>query len=260
MYLQRTRIVPTAILVARFPRMNAARTATEWERALSVLRPELARRLVLTAITADAAVVLPPDDPNGTRIAAILQERSPTAANSHSRAPAAGHRWSAKSFEIWKILLEAWLRREAPLPLHEIQRRAGVSYPTVAKLLEHLRASGEIERTSSRSVSLIDLPRRTLSEVAALRHGLRPTHFFYDRIHASPDLAALARRVATKTGRDAGLGGVAGARHYMPSFDLNGLPRVDVTAAEGVDVLRLAKRIDPALGRSRAVPARARTV
>jgi hypothetical protein len=41
----------------------------------------------------------------------------------------------------------------------------------------------------------------------------------------------------------------------MPSFDLNGLPRIDLTIAEDVDdIAKLLKKIDPALAPTQPTP------
>lgn len=237
--------VRRATLVARFPRMTAERVLAEWMRAQAVLRPAVAERLALVALAPDGDSVVPRDDPEASRILAIARHTfDATAPKASTRASAP--RWSRKTYEVWKVLLDAWLRREPPLPLHEIERRSGASYPSVSDLLGRLEASGELERTSSRSATLTGPPRRSLAEVLALGDGLRETHRFVDRSGRAPDARDLVRRFVAKSGADAALGGVEAARHYMPSFNLNGLPRVDVTVTARDD-LGWVRKLDPAL-------------
>src|SRR5262245_10004003 len=57
------RRIRRAVLVARLPRMGAARVQQEWFSAQNVLRPEIAARLGLVAVAADGDVVLPGNDP-----------------------------------------------------------------------------------------------------------------------------------------------------------------------------------------------------
>ncbi|MEO8846032.1 MAG: hypothetical protein ABI591_09230, partial [Kofleriaceae bacterium] len=229
--------------VARLPRMSAERVRQEWGKLKAVLRPELSRRLALVAVAPGDDVMLPDDA--GTRNIAELVHRM-LEGNTSERAQRRGaSRWSRKSYEVWKVLLGAWLRREAALPLHEIQRRSGASYPTVSMLLDRLERIDELTRTSNRSAALTALPRRSLAEVLALGDGLRETHHFTDGSGRSPDAHDLARRIKAK-GRDVAFGGVEAARYYTPDFNLNGLPRIDVTVGADAD-LSWVKSTDPAL-------------
>ena len=235
--------VHRATFVVRLPRMSAERALHEWQQVNSVLRPDLCRRLALVAVAPDGDVVVP-DDTETRSIAAHVHRLLDGVTPVHAHAGGAW-RWSRKSYEVWKVLLGAWLRREAPLPLHEIQRRSGASYPSVSILLDRLESFDELERTSNRSATLTALPRRSLGEVVALGDGLRETHHFVDRTGRSPDARDLVRRITAKA-RDTALGGVEAARYYMPNFNLNGHPRIDVTVGAEAD-LSWVKMVDPAL-------------
>jgi hypothetical protein len=112
-------------------------------------------------------------------------------------------------------------------------------------LLDRLQSLDELERTSNRSATLTALPRRSLAEVLALGDGLRETHRFVDRSGRSPDARDLVRRIMAKS-REAALGGVEAARYYMPDFNLNGHPRIDVTVGADPD-FSWVKTVDPAL-------------
>jgi hypothetical protein len=249
-YLTAHPAVRTATFVVRLPRMSAKRVSREWKSVTSVLRPELSRRLALVAVAPDGDAVIP-DDAETRSIAehahhALAAITSVRAEDGHG---AARWSWSPKSYEVWKVLLGAWLRRERALPLHEIQRRSGTSYPIVSALLDRLETLGELERSSNRSATLTDLPRRSLGEVLVL--GLRETHHFVDRSGRPSNARDLIRRIIAKA-PEAALAGVEAARHYMPDFNLNGHPRIDVTIGADLD-LSWVKRVDPAL--AAALPA-----
>ena len=242
LYLDEHADAHRATFVVFLPRMSAARARHEWEMASAVLRKDLSRRLALVALAHNGDVLIP-DDPEARNVAAHVPRTIDLVPSS---SPARSTlRWSSKSYEIWKVLLGAWLRREGPLPLHEIQRRSGASYPSVSILLERLQSLGELERTSNRSAVFTGFPRRTLNEVQALGDGLRETRRFIDRSGRRPEAGALIHRISTKAGGTA-LGGVAAARYYMPAFNLNGNPRADVTVAAGDD-LSWVRLVDPAL-------------
>ena len=53
-----------------------------------------------------------------------------------------------KFFEIWKVLLEAWLRRQDPLSIQDLKSRVGCSDSTLDSALQELSLRGEIERTT----------------------------------------------------------------------------------------------------------------
>ncbi len=127
--------------------------------------------------------------------------------------------------------------------------QVGCSAPTVIAALRELDARGEIERTKSRSVELRRLPRQTLDELVLRADRLRRTRWFVDRSgRANPE--ALLRRLTRAKLDGFAFGGVTAARHYDPSLDVLGLPRIDVslhTARHSKFDAGLLTRIDPAL-------------
>ena len=233
-------------LIAHLARVGTERIQSEWAQALRALKDDIANRLSLVAFARDGDLVLPSGDVDATELArrarraldAIDDGESRTRA--HTRAP-----WSSKSFEVWKVLFGAWLANEPALAVQSLQARSGTSYPTVVEAIERLDALGEITRTSSRGAQLRGHPRASLAEVLAVGDSLRRTMYFVDASGRAPDLDALLRRTVKVTSDAIAIGGVAAARHYDRDFDLNGLPRVDVTAS-GSDTSWL-RSIDPAL-------------
>lgn len=242
LYLKHTPEVVRGTLVVRVQRMSSARVLSEWKHATTILKPEVTRRLALIAIATDGVVIWP-DDTETRQISAHVREIE--ASSSETRSERTGPRWSPKSFEVWKILFRAWLRHEASLSLQEIQQRSATSYPTVSDVLDRLEQIGELQRASNRSATLTGPPRRSLEQIVALGDTVRETHRFVDRSGRPPHARDLIRRIRAKA-PEVALGGVEGARHYMPDFDLNGYPRVDVTMPEGVE-LAWVKTVDPAL-------------
>jgi hypothetical protein len=235
--------VHRAFFIVRLPRMSLGRVMEEWDHLTAVLRPDISRRLGIVAVAPDDVVVIP-NDPETQGIAEHVRK---IAADFRDDVRTEGGLiWSRKSYEIWKVLLGAWLARERALPLHELQRRSGASYPSVSSVLDRLEMLGELERGSNRSAALTGLPRRSLGEVLALGEGLRETLRFVDRSGRPPNATDLIRRIKAKA-PDVALGGVEAARHYMPHFNLNGYPRVDVTVGEKAEPGWM-KRVDPALG------------
>ena len=157
-----------------------------------------------------------------------------------------------KFFDVWKVLVKAWFNKEGALALQEIGRRAGSSSPTVALALERLRRHGELALSRNRPVALQAFPRTSLPEIVALSDSLRKPIYYKDRSGRAPDAVELLKRIATTAPRGVAVGGVVAARVHDKSFDLNGIPRVDVVVERDVG-LDWIGALDPALQRLPAV-------
>lgn len=235
-----------AILVARTPRMAAARLRTEWKRTIDVLDDRIAKRLCLVALAAaDHPVVLPREDDELTDLMRLASQAAAVDRgedrNDRAQAP-----WSAKTFAVWEILLDAWLRREGPLSMQELAKRSRASHASVTATLHRLHQRGEIQRSSSRGAEFASTPRRSLNEMVVLADSFRVSVGFVDASGRRPDPMDLLRRIRKRAPEGAAIGGVEAARFYVPNFDLNGLPRLDVSVA-GSPSLKWVREIDPAL-------------
>lgn len=216
------------ILVAYVGRISVGRVETEWTRVLAALRPELAARLALVALGVEGVASVPRDDAE----LEWLAQRARALGDPHPQQrphDAASAPWTEKAFDVWMVLLEAWLQREPPLPIGEIETRSLCSYPTVAGTVQQLESRGELSRTSSRRAGFTSLPRGSLGEILVMADHLRGTLRYVDGSGHRPDPEGLLRRIRAKAPTAAAIGGVVAARHYVPDFDLNGLPRIDVT-------------------------------
>jgi hypothetical protein len=233
------------ILAAWMPRASDERIAREWNAALALFRPALAERLALVVVRPDRVLPLPEDRDLrrwGECLRGTLGRLEPPARESRP-AP------SRSFFEIFKVLLAQRLLRKGPLPIGELMRRTGSSYPTVADALRRLEAAGELARRSNRSVELPQFPERTWPELLALSDGLRRSRSFADLSGRRRDPHDLFRRLQALPSLPVAIGGVQAARHWDPDFDLHGLPRLDLLlhAAGGEADLSFVARLDPAL-------------
>ncbi|PYT06384.1 MAG: hypothetical protein DMF60_09525 [Acidobacteria bacterium] len=234
-----------ACLAVQIPRISRQRLQKEWKSVKSVLRPNIASRLVLISVGGERPWA-DPAEPGLEKLAARLhaQVRGP-----EQRIPAARPAITAKFFEIFKILLNRRLRRRGALRIGEIIGQSGSSYPTVAEVVDHLIETRELVRRASRSVELVDFPRQTWSEILALSRSLRKPICFADASGRSPDLLPLLRRIGAKAPSGLAVGGVLAARHWDARFDLHGLPRLHLSihAPQRVFDTGVIERADPAL-------------
>src|SRR6185312_3569357 len=229
------------------PKMTIGRIQFEWRRFLRVVDQKIPALISLVALTNDGFWA------SSSGGAGDLEKEArrllPTMARPASSAP----QWttiSPKFFEVWKVLLGAWIMREGPLTALEVSRRSAASIPTVAVALRHLRRRGEIAETRNQPIELLGFPRATLREVLALSDSLRRPAHYYDASGRPPDPAGLLRHLRAAPPRGLAIGGVVAARHYDPDFDLNGLPRLDVVV-EGKVPSDWVRNVDPAM---RVVP------
>lgn len=229
-----------AILAWWCSRFATERVRQAWTDVTEVMSPAIARRLQLVMVTPDAQLVLPEGGP-ATDVVAALRE---AAATGEALEPVTR---PDRSYEVLKILLLRWLRRDPPIPMRELQAQSGLSHPTAASRVRELGES--IERTSNRSVALREVPVRAWTELLALSTKVRQSTGFEDRSGRPPDLGAVLARLRRQRPAQVALGGVVAARHWQGDFDLDGVPRLDleIHAPLGHPDLRFVSRLDPAL-------------
>ena len=221
--------------------MTAPRLRKEWELFTRVLRPSVAQQLAFAAQGVNEVVTAPTEQLT-QRAAELIRLLPP-----RQRAPRS-YRWDHKRFEVFGVLFDSWLEKEGPLPISLLIERAAVSHPTASVTLEALTARDELARAKSRSVELSRLPRRSLEELVPRLTELRETHFYIDASGREASPEALLMRLRRKLIPGVHVGGVSAAREYWNGFNLNGLPRVDVTVAWNAPPAWL-HTLDPALRR-----------
>tara|TARA_R110000850_G_scaffold187108_7_gene312971 strand:- start:1683 stop:2747 length:1065 start_codon:yes stop_codon:yes gene_type:complete len=232
-----------AVLILVSPEVSRQRLKDEWRLASVTLRPEVFESLVLVVAEGYSIEVF----------AGHLTEREHDAAGivaseSGRRKRPGGVRKGPAVFEILRVLLTRWSRREGPITSKELAAICDCTYPTVAASLREL--DRHIVRHSDRSVELEKFPKDAWFKLVASAEKIRSTHLYADRsgIPRSPE--ALMKRLERLNRYEVAVGGVVGARHYYPGLDLVGTPRVDLTVKrEGAlpATSELIRKIDPAL-------------
>jgi hypothetical protein len=231
------------------PRISEERLEAEWRGAARALRPAVLSRLSLQVIfpggrsrVFGTSRGVPPDSSSGTE---------PASANGVRLPP------RDLSFAVEKLLVWAWLTRRGPLTRKWLERATGCSYPTVAAVVKRLGSA--ILRHPDRQIELTHVPRDEWARLFALSGEARSVMRFADRSGQAESPAALLRRLGKVAPDGVAVGGVAGARHYVPELDLTGLPRLDLSVfAPTRDVeIGFVARMDPGLKQvtDRAEPA-----
>lgn len=234
--------VRRVILVLEEPTITASRLHEEWKGAASVLRPELFARLAMAIRQSGkwTGIPVPPDPGELAMLDEILRHEL-------SRKPAGPGRSSEAHHEILRILVHQWLLGKGPLAVSSLMEISGTSHPTVSKSLERL--DHYLKRHSDRSVELRIFPREEWARLLAVLDDVRDTVRFVDHSGQARSPESLLRRLRQLQRQDIAVGGVPGAKHYQPSLDLVGNPRLDLSIHSGRKAVDLSfvDRLDPAL-------------
>jgi len=234
--------VQRAVLVLEEPGITGSRLHEEWQGAASVIRPEIFSRLsaVIRQSGKWSGIPLPPIVSEVPVLEEILQHEL-------SRHPAGASRTAEAYYEILRILIHQWLLGRGPLSIGSLMEISGASHPTVSRSMERLDYC--LKRHSDRSVELRIFPRDEWARLVAVSDDVRATVRFVDRSGQSRTPESLLRRLHQLGRQDLAVGGVWGAKHYQPSLDLIGNPRLDLSIHSGRKApdLSFVERIDPAL-------------
>jgi len=231
-----------AVLVLEEPGITDARLREEWQGAASVIRPEIFSQL--SAVIRQSGKWSGIPDPPAASEVPLLEE---ILQHELSRRPAGASRSSGAHDEILRVLIHHWLLGRGPLSIGSLMEISGASHPTVSRSLERLGHC--LTRHSDRSVELRIFPRDEWARLVAVSDDVRATVRFVDRSGQARSPGSLLRRLSSLGRQDIAVGGVWGAKHYHPSLDLIGNPRLDLslhTARKAAD-LSFVERLDPAL-------------
>lgn len=236
-FLGRHPDVERGYVLTSLVRISAARVRAEWERVQRVLRPEIGARMRLVAVVEGGDVVEAPPGQR-TRVVEHFLEwtkeaaaREGTSAGAGARVPRGGSTpgVSWKHLEVEKVLLHRRLLGEGPVRMGTLSDQVGCSYPTAMEAVRRLSAEGGlIERGRGRSVGLGRYPRERWPELFRVQRLVYPPEEFVNPMGEPGAVEGILRRLNRVRPKGAALGGVAAARRWDPSFDLNGTPRVDL--------------------------------
>lgn len=230
------------ILVLVASHVGPARIMQEWSSLMSLFKPEIAKRLAYWM-----------RDPSGVSfIGSISKEEfaviEEVAAHSKALLSSSPERPGEVFYDILRLLMIHWLRKLGPVSSKKLGEQAGCSYPTVAEALRRLEP-GYLRRHSNRSVELAAFPVAAWQQLLAQMPKVRAPRKYVDKSGRPRPMHVLLGRLWEMNRQDVAVGGVAGARHYMPGLDMAGLPRLDLVEMAGADedTDALVRRLDPAL-------------
>ena len=230
------------ILVLDEPQISDERICQEWDGIQNLFRPDILARISLVIHRNGAA------GPVFGPLSGIERENITTVVENvrqHSVRPV--RRPSEAFFDILRILLIHWFRKAGPRTSKELSEHAGVSYPTMADALERLEP--HLLRHSDRRVELRSFPRDAWLQLVAQSEKVRASQGYSDRSGRPRPIEVLRERLRELNRDDVAVAGVLGARHYLPSLDLAGTPRLDliIHGKAFAEPQSLLRKLDPAL-------------
>lgn len=264
-------------MLASLSRIGAERVKSEWEWIKKALLPELEARLHLVAIV-DGVQVGGANKVSTPLIERFLKISKKGTAPDDVRSSGGiqqpqtgtlpGISW--KHLDVEKVLVYRWLLGSGPIAVGLLCRQVGCSYPTAIQAIRQLSAKELIERGRGRDVALRRYPRDRWSELFRMQRLVYPPEEYFDPTAEPGTVEAILQRLQRLRPKGVAIGGVVAARHWDPSFDLNGTPRIDLVlhrvTARANDPgggirhsAELVRQIDPAL-RPRSANARGASV
>ncbi len=229
-------------LVLVDPTVTLHRLREDWRSIHSVIRSDMLARITICVVTEGESFECFPQDPSAewrTWLAEVVRGE---------RAAMARHRGRPDfAFVLQKLLLYQSLVLRKPVTVSWLSQTAGCSYPTVAKALDGLGSL--VERTSDRHVCLRFLPDQDLTSLLGRAEKARSTVRYADRSGQPRSPEMHLSRLEKLGVQGLGVGGAFAARHYLPTLDLIGSPRLDLSVhdlSEAADA-RFINQLDPAL-------------
>jgi hypothetical protein len=217
------------------------RLRLEWERAAAILRSDVLNRLTICLHSEGRMIGIPrdPDAETQRMLSKVVESergRMNTARTDYS-------------FVVQKLLLLRWLTSGKPVTSEWLARKAGCSYPAVARALNSLGSL--LERCSDRRVTLRWFPKDEFARLLALADRARSTTRFVDNSGQPRSAESHLRRLEKLNPPGLAIGGVLGAKHYYPDLDLVGTPRLDLSLHSPGRRMNLdfIAQLDPALKR-----------
>jgi hypothetical protein len=244
-----------SILILDEPQIGHERLFEEWRGIERLFRTQILERLTII-IRREGA----PEDVMGDLSQEEKEVVETIAEHARQHALRAMRRPSEAFFDILRVIVIHWLRKSGPLTSKELREQSGFSYPTIASALEKLEPY--LVRHSDRRVELQSFPKDAWFKLLAQVEKVRCSQGYTDRSGSprSPEklLDRLREDGLRRLGRDQiAIGGIFGARHYLPGIDLIGNPRLDLVVDAGtrrldrparpVDFGTILRKLDPAL-------------
>jgi len=220
-------------------RISKEQLATEFKLASQTIDPGVMERLTIASKKGDEYRGLPDD------LGHDFRNWLDDLINKHH---ASGQGATGSSYySILQILLNALFTGEEPLPISEIRKRSGSSYPTVSNALRQL--APYLIRTSDRRVGLTQIPKPEFAGFVALSEELRMSTRFIDRSGRPRSAESHVARLEKMAIPSLAIGGVLCASHYFPKLDIVGVPRLDLSlhSLTRRPDLSFMKHLDPAL-------------
>jgi hypothetical protein len=221
--------------------ITADRLRLEWERTAAILRSDVLSRLTI-CLQSEGRMVGIPQDPD----AETQQMLSKVVESERGRMNTARTDYS---FVVQKLLLLRWLTSGEPVTSEWLARKAGCSYPAVARALNSLGSL--LKRQSDRRVTLRWFPKDEFARLLAVADRARSTTRFADNSGQPRSVESHLRRLEKLNPPGLAVGGVLGAKHYYPDLDLVGAPRLDLSLHSPGKRMNLdfIEQLDPALKR-----------
>ena len=220
-------------------RFTAKRLSEELARFRSVVRPDLAMRVMLAAMDGEGQIIgeLPQGPPElGGYLKEWVDKELSAGADRVSRESVKSH------------LAHLWLQGHIGQTLAKLQKDTRASHPTVAAALRDLDQQGLLY-TDRKGVMLREPTWEAWRRLAEAHANKRTLVRFVDPSGLSRPAMAMVEKLKSLQARGiaqaVAVGGVMGAKHYHRDLDITAPPRLDLSVFGGD--IRFVRQLDAGL-------------
>lgn len=220
-------------------RLTPQRLQEEVKQFRTIVRSDLASRIALASVTAEGRILgdIPQDCPS---LRTYLTKRIRLELNS------GGDRVGREAIKAH--LVHQWINGHGPLSQAQLSRETKASAPTVAAALRELEQRNLLSTTPA-GVTLWELSWEAWKHLIEAYGAKRATIRYTDPSGLPYPPWEMIKRLHKLQSRgnatSVAVGGVVGATHYDPDFDLTAPPRVDLCVYDGdIDFM---KKLDAGL-------------
>jgi len=229
------------LLILDEPTITEDRLSLEWEALQSFVRPEVLDHLAMIIHRDSQDIIF------GKLLPAEAENLEEVIQHERQQSFKKTRRPTEAFFDILRVLLIHWVRKSGPLTSKELSKETGFTYPTIANALEKL--DPYLRRHSDRRVEISSFPRDAWFKLVAQSENVRETRAYAAHSIKPRSPEALLARLRELGRSDIAIGGIVGARHYLPGLDLAGTPRLDLImhSKRPGGEKEILRRLDPAL-------------
>ncbi|MDF1576749.1 MAG: hypothetical protein P1P86_16305 [Bacteroidales bacterium] len=235
-----------AMLLLNDSRISPKRLRDEWKAMSRIFHPGIFSRLgIIRFANGKQSAYMGIADDSILQVAQVIREKL-----HFERKSSLERKKQDAYYEILHALLVNWFRKTGPLQIKQLSEVTGYSYPTIGTALG--RIEKVLIRHTDRRIELRSFPTEEWFRLVSKSREIRQSKG-YTANHQRP-VEQLLDRLRQHNDKDLALGGIMGARNYMPGINLIGIHRLDLSFHNWQEnrIEDMIHQLDPGLREARS--------